>query len=511
MTFTGQLYAFQAVAEELIAQRQQVLLAYEQGLGKTPTTIASLERLHEEGYADRCLIVVPASLKYQWIREIRKFCTSKGVVIDGPLAHRRMLYRHGRKARYIIVGYETLVNDWKLLASMRWDALVLDEATYIKGAKSKRAKACKGLGRQVPVRLALTGQPVENRPEELFSIMEFVDPEVLGPADAFDRTFIRRDSNGRMTKGRNLHLLAEILSKVMARKKRSDPEVRDELPDVVHQVVPINMDPATQVLYDRIVVDLQNEIAQALATGGGGWNVWEHYGKADGGGSEVRGRIMACMLAARMLCDDPALLGLSAAKFDDPDTEGGSEYASRVAAQGMPAGMGTPKFDAACELIDELLGAGHKVVLFSFFKPMLHKFHARYPDVSVEFTGDMNAVQKDIALQRFRKRSNVNLLLSSDAGGYGIDLPESDFLISYDLPWSAGKLDQRESRIVRLSSEYSTVHVISLIVQGSIEQYQADMLREKRGIGAAFVDGRYDRRGNYEITLSTLSDFLKAV
>lgn len=509
MSFVGELYGFQITAEDLICARQQVLLAFEQGLGKTPTTLAAIERLHDEGYVDRCLVVVPASLKYQWIREIRKFCTSKGVVIDGPQSQRRMLYRHGRKARYIIVGYETLVTDWKLLAQIRWDAIVLDEATYIKAGRSKRAKACKAVGRQIPIRLALTGQPIENRPEELFSIMEFVDPAVLGQADHFDRTFIARSPSGRMVRGRNLPLLAEVLSKTMARKKRSDPDVRDELPAVVHQVVPVAFDPAAESLYQSIVTDLQGEIAKAVAQGGGTWNLWAHYGKADAQGNEVKGKIMSCMLAARMLCDHPDLLRLSAEKFDDPDSEGGSQYASELVRRGLPPGMRTPKYDAACELVDELLGAGHKTVLFSFFKPILAMFRHRYGEAAALFTGDMNAQQKDAALQRFRTSHHCNLLLSSDAGGYGIDLPEADFLISYDLPWSAGKLDQRETRIVRLSSEFSTVHVTSLVVQGSIEEYQADMLREKRGIGAAFVDGRYDRRGNYEITLSTLSDFLK--
>jgi SNF2 family DNA or RNA helicase len=101
------------------------------------------------------------------------------------------------------------------------------------------------------------------------------------------------------------------------------------------------------------------------------------------------------------------------------------------------------------------------------------------------------------------------VFLSSDAGGYGVDLPQANYLISYDLPWSAGKLDQREARIVRLSSQHPHVTIASFVMKGSIEERQYEMLQQKRGINEAFIDKGYDTQGRFELTLSSLTSFLQ--
>jgi SNF2 family DNA or RNA helicase len=124
--------------------------------------------------------------------------------------------------------------------------------------------------------------------------------------------------------------------------------------------------------------------------------------------------------------------------------------------------------------------------------------------------GGMSAHEKEQSKRRFATDPDVRVFLSSDAGGYGVDLPMANHLISYDLPWSAGKLDQRESRIIRLSSEFPHVTVTSFVMRGSIEERQYDMLQEKRLINRAFIDKGYDARGQYEITLGSLSDFLSS-
>jgi len=124
--------------------------------------------------------------------------------------------------------------------------------------------------------------------------------------------------------------------------------------------------------------------------------------------------------------------------------------------------------------------------------------------------GGMSSQEKDVAKQKFANDPDTRLFLSSDAGGYGVDLPMANHLISYDLPWSAGKLDQRESRIIRLSSEFPHVTVTSFVMRGSIEERQYEMLQEKRLINRAFIDKGYDAQGRYEITLGSLSDFLSS-
>jgi len=128
----------------------------------------------------------------------------------------------------------------------------------------------------------------------------------------------------------------------------------------------------------------------------------------------------------------------------------------------------------------------------------------------VLFTGDMNSDEKDKAKSKFANNADCRLFLSSDAGGYGVDLPMANYLISYDLPWSSGKLEQREARIIRLSSEFPHVTIATFVMQGSIEERQYDMLQHKRSVNEAFIDGKHhDTKGGMDITLDTLSKFLK--
>jgi SNF2 family DNA or RNA helicase len=189
--FKGKLWAYQEEACERMVDRGQMLLAMTMGAGKTPTTLAAIEELSGEGEVDRCLVVVPASLKYQWKREIEKFTDSRVTVIDGSKAKRAQQWRLSINSLYVVVNTETLINDVKMIGV--YQAMVVDEATIIKTRNIKRSRLVKRIGKTIPYRFALTGQPIENRPEELFSIMEFVDKDVLGTFEIFDRTFIVRD------------------------------------------------------------------------------------------------------------------------------------------------------------------------------------------------------------------------------------------------------------------------------------------------------------------------------
>jgi SNF2 family DNA or RNA helicase len=175
-----------------------------------------------------------------------------------------------------------------------------------------------------------------------------------------------------------------------------------------------------------------------------------------------------------------------------------------------------PKTHAALELIEEIVTASpvNKVVLFSFYKDMLYDLKAQLRDrlgyKAVLFTGDMNAKQKDQAKLQFQFDSMTKVFLSSDAGGYGVDLPQANYLINADLPWSAGKWDQRNARIIRLSSEFDSVNLIHILMRGSIEERQYETLEEKRLIASAVVDGKgADKQGKITLSMGTLREFLE--
>jgi SNF2 family DNA or RNA helicase len=510
VTFTGTLYPFQQEAMERMVERGQMLLAMVMGAGKTPTTLACIETLLEQDEISKVCVVVPSSLKYQWYREITKFTTSKAIVIDGTPSQREKLWRLAIGCQYVIVNSESLIKDLPHWESMRFNAMVIDEATIIKSFTAKRSKMLKKLGAKCHYRFALTGQPIENRPEELFSIMQFVDSSVLGKFDLFDRTFIVRDHFGKPTRYRNLKQLNESLLEAMVRKTRED--IQDQLPQVINQVIPVQFDKHGAQLYKIISSDLLNEIQKAITQNGRSFDLWSHY--HGGTGNEAQGQIMARLTVLRMLCDNPNLVLDSASAYDDPGVTGeGSAYASKLVGAGMvPSSIKAPKLETVIEYITDVLSEdpNNKVVLFSFFKKNLRLIQQATKGIteSVLFMGGMGADERDRAKQKFQTDSNVRLFLSSDAGGYGVDLPQANYLISYDLPWSAGKLDQRDARIIRLSSTHPHVTITSFVMKGSIEERQYEMLQQKRGINSAFLDKGYDQQGKFELNLGTLSEFL---
>ena len=295
MAFVGTLYPFQEEAREAMADRGQMMLCMVMGAGKTPTTIATLETLFDQDDITRVLIVVPSSLKYQWLSELNRFSKSKSVVIDGPPKVRESLWRAAISCKYVIVNVEMLQRDIAYLDRIRIDAMVIDEATLIKRPSAKRSKFLKKLGKRTHYRFALTGQPIENRPEELFSIMEFVDPKILGRFDMFDRTFIVRDHWGKPVRYRNLDALHGSLKDVMIRKTRED--IQDQLPELVTKVVPVAFDTAGAKLYSTITRDLLDKINEVIGKMGRGFDLWRHY-NAEGG--EAQGDIMSRMTVLRI-------------------------------------------------------------------------------------------------------------------------------------------------------------------------------------------------------------------
>lgn len=511
MTFKGTLYPFQEEAREKMTDRGRMLLAVVMGGGKTVITLNTLEQLFQTNEVSRVVVVVPAALKYQWLREINKFTNSRAVVIDGNAKARETLWRSALRAKYVIVNPETLINDVHLFDSLRFEAMVIDEATMIKSPRAKRSRLLKRLGKKCQYRFALTGQPIENKPEELFSIMEFVDANVLGKFDVFDKTFIVRDKFGRPTRYRNLNLLTKSMEKAMVRKSRKD--IEDQLPKVISTVIPVQFDDKGAQAYTNIANDLLAQIKNALNMHGKGFDLWAHY-HGNPAANEAQGQIMSRLTVLRMLCDNPMLVDISATQYTDTNADVGSKYAKEVIdMQWLVKPFATPKMDAVIDYITDILNEDpiNKVVLFSFFKNNLKLLAERTKNLTscVLFTGDMNSSEKDTAKQKFSTDPNTRLFLSSDAGGYGVDLPQANYLISYDLPWSAGKLDQREARIIRLSSQHPHVTIASFVMKGSIEERQYEMLQQKRGINEAFIDKGYDTQGRFELTLSSLTEFLQ--
>jgi len=525
MTFKGKLLPYQPEAVNLMCKRRKVLVAYDLGLGKTVLTIAAIERLMDQKkITEPGLVVCLSSIKYQWKNQIEKFTenTSKALVIDGTPAKRQKQYAEAMNWResgvdYIIMNYEQVVNDWDVIKNLPRGFVVLDEATAIKSFKSKRSKTTKRLS-GAPFKFALTGTPIENgKPEELFSIMQFVDDSVLGRFDIFDKAFIVRNGWGGVDRYRNLPTLHEKLKEACVRRSQKDPDVAPHLPDSIHNdPITITLDRKAAKLYQKILNDLLEDLDNAQNLFGSGFNIFAHYGleSARGGeADEIRGRIMAKVGCLKMLCVHPDLLHTSARNYDMM-TGSGSKYAYELRQEGLLDGLtSAPKFELLIKYVQEFLeeNEDNKVVIFVTYVDMLEKMsQALGPDICRTYSGKLDAKTKEDNKIAFNTDPKTRVLISSDAGGYGVDLPAANLLINFDLPWSAGLATQRNGRIKRASSKWPSIVIQDFLVAGSIEIRQHEMLQQKNAIANAVLDGEgIDENGGVAMSVGSLSGFLR--
>jgi SNF2 family DNA or RNA helicase len=438
-------------------------------------------------------------------------------VLDGDRVSRHFALRRAHRYTYTILHYQCLIHDWDVIKEcLPTDFIILDEATAIKGMASKTSKRAKALGKHSEYRYGLSGQPVENKPEELFSIMEFVDPTVLGGFRKFDLTFIDRDRWGKPLRYRNLPTLHQAMADVMFRRSRED--IAEWLPERIEIEVPVVLEPAVMKLHDHVRRDLSDAIDIALGYGGmgSGFDVLAHYGKVDQHqGISLMGQVMSRLLAMRMLSSHPGLLKISADNFDTELSRKGSEYASMLKSAGMLDNLPdtTAKLDALIEMIEDILDSDplHKVVVFSYFKPMLAMIARRLRWSHVLITGEVTGRNRDVAIQRFNKDPKTRIFLSSDAGAYGVDLNQGSHLISYDLPWSGGALAQRVARIDRTNSAFPSIQISYMYGLNTIEERMYRMLTQKAKISKAFLDGEFDgKTGGIKLDLESLREFLDA-
>lgn len=550
MSFKGTLLPYQPEAVDRMCERSKMLVAYDLGLGKTVITIAALERLMDEGkIKEPGLIICLSSLKYQWANQIGKFTdgSSRALVIDGTPKKRAEQYAEAMAWRttgvdYVVLNYEQIVNDWAHVQKLPRGFVVLDEATAIKSFRSKRSRAVKKLS-NAPYRFALTGTPIENgKPEELYSIMQFVDSSVLGRFDIFDAAFIVRNNWGAVQHYRNLKVLHEKMKEASVRKAQKDPDVAPFLPDTIHKdPVEIVLDRKASQLYFKIAQDLIADLDEAQELFGSSFNVLSHYGvenKGHGPEDEIRGRIMSKIGCLKMLCSHPDLLRKSAYKYktveknvlmeeelDDGSvirfsqmtptfgTKGGSAYAADLLDSGKLDGIvESPKLEFLSRYVKEFLDQddANKVVIFATYVDMLDKIAAELgPERCRIYSGKLDAKTKEDNKIAFNTDPTIRVLISSDAGGYGVDLPAANMLVNYDLPWTSGGAVQRNGRIQRASSTWPSIVIQDLIVKGSIEERQHEALQQKNAVASAVIDGEgIDEKGGIPMTVGSLKQFL---
>jgi len=508
--FKGKLYPYQQPVVSHFAKRGSLLLAFAPGTGKTPTALACAEYLFDEGYAYLCLIICPSALKYQWEERIKQFTDSNVIVVDGTKDQRDgcylVSYSRELNFKYIVISYDYVLLD-EQIARLNPDVVILDEASAIKSFKTQRSKKIKKLFKDVPYRLALTATPIENRPEELYSIMQWVDSSVLGRYDLFEKAYVIRHSKGWVRAYKNLDVLHDRMGDAMIRKSRTDPDVAPYLPEVDDDCWSVPMSLEVARVYCIIANDMLEELAK----------IPKHKVDLRFGAMQAlldedgpNGRLMAMHMCLEMLLCHPSLIYDSAAKYIQDSPEG-SEYAWLLATSDTlgEIPLSSAKLDMLkAELEPVLDNPDSKVLIYSKYKFMLEILKRELPYKSVTFTGDLNAKEKDKVRKQFADDPSIRIFLSSYAGGYGLDMNMADYLVNYDLPWSFGTQDQINSRHIRASSSFNQVFIRNLITHDSIEERKMRVLERKRKMSDIAIDGADMGGDRIDTTVALDADLL---
>jgi superfamily II DNA or RNA helicase len=444
------LYPYQQEGAMHLAFGRRALLADDMGLGKTIQAIAASALLKDLRGIERALIVCPASLKQQWAREIKRFTSLPVTIVEGGLMARREAYH--TPSFFKIINYEIVRRDLPDLQQIRSDLIILDEAQRIKNWRAKTADMVKQLRSRYA--FVLTGTPLENRLDELYSIFQFLDPRILGPLWNFNDRFFqveeRENGTYKVLGYQNLDELRTTIGPYVIRRTRD--EVLRDLPDRVDNNFFVEMTDPQWNAYN----EFKENVAKLVT-----------IAKRRPLTPKEREILLMCLIKMRLICNALALHDKAILPKDREKT--------------------APKLREFGEILaDQIAGNGHKAIVFSqwsdmlaFTEPILKRTGLGY----VKLTGAVPTAKRGALVERFFDDNNCRVFLSTDAGGVGLNLQAASLVVNLDLPWNPAVLEQRIGRAHRHGQSRS-VHVINLIAKGTIEERMLDTLAAKRNVFA---------------------------
>lgn len=481
------LYPYQRAAVARFFTTGRLLLADDMGLGKTTQAIAICDGLVSARRIRRGLLVVPSALKGQWKREWDDTTDVPLVVVDGHPAERARLYASTEDG-FLVIGYEQLLRD--IVHVQRYDAevVVLDEAQRIKNWATKSAAYVKSLTPRY--RLVLTGTPMENRLDELASIMDFVDDLALEPKWRLVplHTISEGNASRGVTGARNLDGLRARLSTAMLRRTR--PEVLDQLPARTDTRVPVELTDPQRQEHDAVqlpIAVLAAKMRRRPLT------------------QPEFQRLMSLLMTQRMACN-----GLAQLQFD-------ARWPRLQHTAPTPAAIDelfAPKLSALRGLVEQVVVAQRrKVVVFSQWRAMLRLSHWSIRDIlesagmrAVFFTGAESNAVREKSIVALHDDPEVTVMFLSDAGGVGLNLQRAaTCCINLELPWNPAVLEQRIGRIHRLGQDHP-IDVYNLVCEEGIESRIAELVANKRAVFTSLFDGTSD-----EVRFDGSSSFLEGV
>jgi len=458
------LYPYQKDGVIRILEAGRVLLADDMGLGKTIQTIAAIELFHKHLNINKILIICPTSLKYQWKSEIEKFTGRKSTIVEGLIHKRKDLYAQTDLIK--IISYGAGRNDLEFIYAWKPDLVIIDEAQRIKNWKTQTAQSVKKIRSEYLI--VLTGTPLENRIDEIHSIVEYIDRYRLGALFKFLDNHQVTDENGKLTGYRNLRNINKTLEEILIR--RTKKEIAGQLPNRVDKNFFVEMTGEQMADHNSYY----DHVSQLV-------NKWIRTGHLS---EEEKQQLLIYLNCMRMVCDSTYLL--------NTNTDHGN------------------KIGEITGIIEELTeNPGNKLVIFSQWKRMfdllIKELNKR--NLSFEYlNGDIPASQRNTIIERFEKDQELKIFLSTDAGGVGVNLQSANILINMDLPWNPGVLEQRIGRIYRLGQK-KHINVFNFISRGTIEHRILYLLDFKKSV----FTGVIEEEGKDNVMLEGFMDSVRAL
>jgi hypothetical protein len=464
------LYPYQREGMVHLAFSERALLADEMGLGKTIQAIAACALLHRLGYAKHVLVVTPASLKTEWEEQIERFTDLPYQLIYGHRGKRLQLYASA--PFYTIVNYEQMLSDaLDVNKRLQPDVVILDEAQRIKNWSTKTAQAVKRL--QSRYAFVLTGTPIENRIDDIHSLMSFLDPSVLGPLFRFNREFYDLDERGRPIGYRNLENLHQRIKPFLLRRRKADVET--ELPDRTDQRYFVALSPAQADSY----ATHEAQVARLVM-----------IAKRRPLTQQESDKLQRELAMMRMICDTNFIL--------DPEDRT------------------CPKLAELKRILEECRNnTDVKVIVFSEWARMLELVKELCERLRIGYawhTGSVPQRRRRAEIQLFKSHPDCRVFLSTDSGSTGLNLQNASVVVNCDLPWNPARLEQRIARAWR-KHQTRAITVIHLVSENTIEQRMLETLSIKQALADGILDLRGDLgairfRGGKEAFLARLEQLI---
>ncbi len=424
-------------------------LADDMGLGKTIQLLA-LEAHHrgEHPEARPTLLLCPMSLVGNWQREAARFAPHlRTYAHHGPSRlHGTDLAEHLEATDLVLTTYATATRDVDELAAHEWERLVLDEAQAVKNSQSRTARAVRRL--HAGHRVALTGTPMENRLSDLWSIMDVLNPGILGSAERFRARYaVPIERHGETEPAQRLR---SITRPYLLRRVKTDPAIIDDLPEKIEITQHYRLTTEQASLYQSVVDEMMGRIEAST-------------------GIERRGNVLAAMTKLKQACNHPAQL------LHDRS----------------PVGRRSGKVTRLEEIVEEILAEGDKALLFTqytdFGELLLPHLCARFDTDVLYLHGGTPKTRRDEMVARFQSDDGPPLfLLSLKAGGTGLNLTAANHVIHLDRWWNPAVEDQATDRAFRIGQKRS-VQVRKFVCLGTLEERIDEMIRDKKALANAVV------------------------